>query len=155
MKTSSPLVCWILAVVTSGLYCFYWLQNRSSTINELTGNNDFNGGKMAEQILVVLLILIFIFALGLFYDPNHNRNNEHGETIFGIFLIILLPLMILYFVLIIRAFFKVGEVIKNIQISKKSTDRCSRTLSWFLLFVAYFNIPYLQSHLNGLIENVE
>ena len=150
MKRQSPIVCWILAVITSGIYSLYWLYNRSDVINEMSGNTNFQGKKMVKKILFSFVIVSVLMCLALYFDPNQVSNKEADDDLFSIFLWLTFFAAMFYTWSIIQAFYKAGYAIQTLEKKQDIENQCSPHLSWVLLFFLYFNIPYLQSHLNCL-----
>ncbi|MGI9533151.1 DUF4234 domain-containing protein [Lutimonas sp.] len=154
-EKSSLLLCWILSVITSGLYSLYWLYSRTDVINRIAGNDNFQGKNMVYRILISFVIFSVLMGLALYFDPNQIRNKESDNSLFSIFLFLTFFAALFYIWSFIQAFYKAGYSIRAIELKRENSKLCSPALSWLLLFILYFNIPYLQSHINDLIAPVE
>ena len=153
MIKTSPLLSWVFSFLTSGIYSIYWLYNRSELINELNQANILNGKKMLTRILVAYIFAFFLLFIVPYLIPNREGSIIHSLELFRIVQVALLVSFIVFLRLVIKSFYKVGYAIQRIQSKLNSNKKCSPHLSWLLFFVFYLNVPYLQSHLNNVIDN--
>ena len=144
----SPFLTWVLALVTFGLYAFYFLVNRSNTINRIAGIEIIDGKKLLLQILIALSVTLVFW--GIFYI-NFDEVKTNPDMHRAIFWPIALGTLV-YLLFIINAFYSLGKSIRFLEKKSSIPHACSPFLAWLLVFVYYFSMPYLQYHINKVID---
>lgn len=145
MKEKSAFLSWVFAVLTSGLYAFYWLISRTDTINALAGKRVFDGKRHVWPILLVLFVVLSLWVVYLSTYTDAQTDARWLMVPIGIG-------TVFYLGFVIRAFLLAGRAIREIEIARDIAKKCSPFLSWFLLFAYATNVPYLQVHINRLIS---
>lgn len=137
-KTRSPLVTWLLTVITGGIYLFYWAWRVANELNSAEGKKVLRTDLWARAF-TVLLIIAFVGVLIAAYSGN--------------------PLLFAGAVLLLFAFFvcvqlSIGNYIKEKDRQLNTGASFSNALSLVLLWmVANTGVAYMQAGINRVITN--
>lgn len=143
ISSKNPVIEYLLAGCTFGLYFIYWLYRITNQINLLTKSK----GIPNRLLLIFLVVIIASFyitlgVLAIVVDPRPEHITHCTVIFMGTFY--------LFFAYcgseIARA---IGDLQKNYSVDK----RCSSFVCTILVFGGLFLIvPYLQYHFNSVIN---
>lgn len=146
MKKRSSIVVYFLTFFTGSIYFFFWMFSLMREINILVGKKVFDVRKKVTSLLIVLaLYLIFFHVTGLVIAL---KSNVLTTTVFTIGF----ALVVSWFVLIIRNLRQICSEIAIIESSKLNGNPISKNTATILFFIYFTAIPYIQSHMNKIIE---
>lgn len=137
-KVRSPILAWLLTVISGGLYFFVWVWLVTKEINSAEERNVFpiQCWKNIAILSLILEIIGFIVAIKV--------NNP----------ILLLLVALLIFGLISHAQTSIGSYIKNKDLELRTGEKFSNLLSVVLFWlVANTGVAYMQSGINRIIRN--
>jgi cytochrome bd-type quinol oxidase subunit 2 len=139
IRARSPIMCWALAVITSGLYSVYWTWRIGNELNEYEGKEIFNVKRWRELFLILHagVVVTLVWAV-------------RDDRLAPIFLVLVAGLFGFY----IYVHVSIGNYIKDRNRSLGVRDAYSNAVFLFLFWViANTGIIYLQSALNRVVAN--
>jgi hypothetical protein len=142
-KIRSPILAWILTIISSGIYVFLWVHRVCNEINQAERKVIFNISVWKK--ILGLLFIVSIITMGLFIQTPRPDSPELA-ILFSIFTITII------FYLYVQI--KIGAYIKQKQISSSISGNYSNILS-ILLFWIFIGtgIIYMQLNINRIIES--
>lgn len=137
-KVRSPIITWLLTVVTSGIYLFYWVWLVASEFNSAENRKVFPIN-LWRNTAIILFAFAFIGVVVAIQADNLLLLFADIACLFGFFLYVQLS---------------IGNYIKEKDAQLKTGENFSNAASILLLWlVANTGVAYMQSGINRVIRH--
>lgn len=143
MKRKNPFMIFLLGVVTLSFYFYYMLFDNMKRINRLKNKAIFNVEKR-----VTIFASAFVLGTIAMSIIRSNACQIDGEMLVNISNI----LNVSFLLLIIYNVVSLVIEIKTIQKSAGMKKTISTSTAALLTFLFMFSFPYIQSHINMMID---
>jgi hypothetical protein len=149
VKKRSVVTVYLLTFLT-GIYFFFWMYYIMRDLNVISGKTVFDMKKKLTSLLSVFIPFIIIFCIPLI-GGGENPTFEQYIRIAVLFIIVFL-LAIHWLRIIISILWQVSERIATIETDNRLEKPITKGKTIFLLFLYLTAIPYIQYHMNRIVD---
>jgi len=131
--------------VTFGVYFFYWILELMKEINTLSDEVKFDVKKKLTNVILILVPYLIIFVI---------MEYTFRTPFFFILFCAEFILAVLWFVMIIKYIKQVCNGIALLEQEAQVEKKISGGRAILLFFLYFTAIPYIQSHMNKIIDSI-
>lgn len=147
MTKKSPIAAYFLTLISGGIYFFFWMFNLMKEINTQVNEKIFDTKEKAIKLLSVLIANLVLFII-MGYAAT-----AQIDIIISITFALEFILILAWFILIIKYIRQLSDQILQIEIAQGNINPISKNTATFLFFIYLTAIPYIQSHMNKIVES--
>lgn len=144
------LIVYFLIWMTFGLYTFYWFYVVMDFINQKQKSVKFKKDKIIYGLVFYQIIYVFLFTV--FYTSVEFDSSGVISSEYFIFFIFLWLIALGFFIATTYLIFILSKNISEIEKMYDIRKKLSPGISVLLFFLYFTSFPYIQNHINKVIE---
>ena len=147
IRKRNPFVVWLLGWVTVGIYYLVWMFQIMEELNIIGGREVFDRRKKLNTVITIFLPFSLCLALATI--------GMYAKSVFVFSALVILGwiLAMVWIVFFVRTLLQISRQIAVVEVAQSSPSKISTGVTAILLIFLYLSMPYIQIHMNGIIEN--